>query len=122
MFDFCFGTKLYLMSPSSILERLITLAHELGRPDLKLSILAEGNVSADVGDGTFFVKASGGQMATITADGFTRVRSDAILEALDRVDISDRAVQNVMETSRVDAASKIPSIETFLHAICLHDG
>jgi len=110
------------MSPSSILERLITLAHDLGRPELKLSILAEGNVSADVGDGTFYVKASGGQMATIDAGGFTLVKSDVILDALTQSDISDRAIQNVMETSRVDPASKLPSIETFLHAICLRDG
>jgi hypothetical protein len=67
--EFNRGTKTHLMIPSSILERLITLTHELGRPELKLSILAEGNVSAHVGNGTFFVKASGGQMATIGANG-----------------------------------------------------
>lgn len=110
------------MTSSSLVNRLVQLARELGKPELKLSILAEGNVSADAGDGTFFVKASGGQMGTIEAGGFTQVRTQVILDALTRPDISDQAVQGVMEASRVSPNSKLPSIETFLHAICLSEG
>lgn len=110
------------MSPSSILERLVALAHQLGRPDRHQTILAEGNVSADLGDGTFYVKASGGQMATIDAGGFTRVKTSVILGALTQSDKSDPAIQKVMEASRIEPAAKLPSIETFLHAICLEHG
>jgi len=110
------------MSPSSILERLVDLAHELGRPDRHLSIIAEGNVSADLGDGSFYVKASGGQMATIDGNGFTRVKAKVILDALDQPDKSDEEIRKVLENSRVDSQAKLPSIETFLHTICLEEG
>ncbi|MGA3170749.1 MAG: class II aldolase/adducin family protein [Chthoniobacteraceae bacterium] len=110
------------MSPSFILERLVDLSHELGRPDRHLSIIAEGNVSAALGDGTFYVKASGGQMAIIDGNGFTRVKTKVIMDALDRPDKSDREVQEVLENSRIDPQAKLPSIETFLHAICLEEG
>jgi rhamnose utilization protein RhaD (predicted bifunctional aldolase and dehydrogenase) len=110
------------MNPSSILERLVDLAHELGRPDRHLSIIAEGNVSADLGDGTFYVKASGGQMAIIEGNGFTRVKTKVILDALNQSDKSDEKVQKILEGSRVDPQAKLPSIETFLHALCLEEG
>ena len=71
------------MKPADILKRLIWLSRELGREDRHLAILGEGNVSADLGDGTFYVKASGSQLATIDAAGFTRVKVSPILEALD---------------------------------------
>ena len=110
------------MIHTSLVDRLVLLARELGRPELKLSILAEGNVSADAGDGTFFVKASGGQMGTIEASGFTHVKTQVVLDALTRPSLSDQAIRQVMEASRIDPKSKLPSIETFLHAICLSDG
>jgi rhamnose utilization protein RhaD (predicted bifunctional aldolase and dehydrogenase) len=110
------------MNPSSILKRLVDLAHELGRPDRHLSIIAEGNVSADLGDGTFYVKASGGQMAIIEGNGFTRVKTKVILDALDQPDKSDEEVQKVLKSSRVDPEAKLPSIETFLHTLCLAEG
>ena len=73
------------MKARDILKRLIWLSHELGREDRQLAILGEGNVSADLGDGTFYVKASGNSLATIDADGFTRVKAAPIRAALDQV-------------------------------------
>ncbi len=105
------------MKPAEILKRLIRLSHELGREDRHLAILGEGNVSADVGDGTFYVKASGSQLATIDADGFTRVKASPILEALAQPRKTDDEVRGVLETCRVDQKAKLPSVETFLHAI-----
>ena len=55
------------MKPAEILKRLIQLSHELGRENRHLAILGEGNVSSDLGDGTFYVKASGSQLGTIDA-------------------------------------------------------
>ena len=46
------------MKSPHIIKRLIWLSHELGREDRQLAMLGEGNVSADLGDGTFYVKAS----------------------------------------------------------------
>ncbi len=110
------------MKRAEILKRLIQLSHELGREDRQLAILGEGNVSADLGDGTFYVKASGGRLATIDGGGFTRVKMSPIFEALDQPGKSDEAVRSVLETCRMDPRAKLPSVETFLHAICLQEG
>jgi rhamnose utilization protein RhaD (predicted bifunctional aldolase and dehydrogenase) len=110
------------MKPARILKYLVQLSHELGREDRQFTILGEGNVSADLADGTFYVKASGSQLATIDAGGFTRVNMSPIFEALDQPDKTDDEVRKVLETCRVDKKSKLPSVETFLHAICLKEG
>ena len=110
------------MKPAHILKRLIWLSHELGREDRRLAILGEGNVSADLGDGTFHIKASGCQLAAITAAGFTRVKVAPIVEALAHPRKTDDAVREVLEACRVDPKAKLPSVETFLHAICLKEG
>jgi rhamnose utilization protein RhaD (predicted bifunctional aldolase and dehydrogenase) len=110
------------MKARDILKRLIWLSHELGREDRQLAILGEGNVSADLGDGTFYVKASGNSLATIDADGFTRVKAAPIRAALDQPTASDRQVGAILEACRVDKKARLPSVETFLHAICLKEG
>jgi rhamnose utilization protein RhaD (predicted bifunctional aldolase and dehydrogenase) len=61
-------------------------------------------------------------MAIIEGNGFTRVKTKVILDALNQPDKSDREVQKVLESSRVDPEAKLPSIETFLHALCLEEG
>ena len=108
--------------PADILKRLIRLSRELGREDRQLAILGEGNTSADLSDGTFFVKSSGSQLGAINADGFTRVKMQPIFDALDSPDKSDAAVKKVLENCRTDKKAKLPSVETFLHAICLREG
>lgn len=110
------------MKSPEIVKRLIWLSHELGREDRQLAILGEGNVSTDPGDGTFYVKASGNQLATINAAGFTRVKVSPILEALDQSSMTDEEVRRVLEDSRVDKKAGLPSVETFLHAVCLKEG
>jgi rhamnose utilization protein RhaD (predicted bifunctional aldolase and dehydrogenase) len=110
------------MKSAEILKRLVQLSRELGRADRHLAILGEGNVSADLADGTFYVKASGSQLATIDAGGFTRVNLSPILKALDHPDKTDDEVRKVLETCRVDQKAKLPSVETFLHAICFKEG
>lgn len=110
------------MKSRETLNRLIWLSHELGREDRQLAILGEGNVSADLGDGTFYVKASGNQLATINAAGFTRVKVSPILAAIDQSPRADAEVRSVLEDSRVDKTAALPSVETFLHAVCLQAG
>ena len=110
------------MRPSGILRQLIDLSHELGREDRQLAILGEGNVSADLGDNEFYVKASGSQLGTIDADGITRVRMEPIFEALESPDKTDEEVRKILENSRADKKARLPSVETFLHAICLREG
>ena len=110
------------MKSAEILKRLVQLSHELGREDRQLAILGEGNVSADLGDGTFYVKASGQQLATIDSDGFTRVKMSPILAALEDPGKTDDQIREVLETCRVDKKAGLPSVETFLHVVCLKEG
>jgi len=107
--------------PQDILSRLIRLSHELGREDRALAILGEGNTSADLGDDTFLVKASGSQLGTIDEAGLTRVNYAPVLEAVDHPELSDNEVRGVLEASRVDSSARLPSVETFLHALCLRE-
>ncbi|HEY1788047.1 MAG TPA: class II aldolase/adducin family protein [Verrucomicrobiae bacterium] len=110
------------MEPSDILKQLIELSHELGREERQLAILGEGNVSAGLDSEEFYVKASGSQLADIDADGFTRVRMAPVFDALESPDKSDDEVRKILEDSRVDKKARLPSVETFLHAICLREG
>ncbi len=110
------------MNRAKILRTLIQLSHDLGREDRHFAILGEGNVSADLGDGTFYVKASGSQLATIDSHGFARVKFSPIEQALKHANKTDDEVRQILENSRVDAKDKMPSVETFLHAICLKEG
>jgi len=106
---------------TEIIAKLIRLSHDIGREDRHLAILGEGNTSADVGDGTFFIKASGGNLATLDATGLSRVKFETILAAVDDPTLDDTGVREVLLASRADADSKLPSVETFMHAVCLQD-
>ena len=110
---------------------LIGLARQLGEPALELAILGEGNVSAlaadDTGD-TFWVKASGSSLRTLQETDLSRVRLGAVLELLEHDSLSEAEVETTLVSALVssqadapqtDANQKKPSVETFLHALCL---
>jgi rhamnose utilization protein RhaD (predicted bifunctional aldolase and dehydrogenase) len=110
------------MQTNSVLDQLIWLSHELGREDRQLAILGEGNTSAACDDGTFWVKASGSQLGNITVQGFSQVNSAAILELMAREQMDDEEeVGRALMASLVDAQARRPSVETFLHALCLYE-
>lgn len=103
------------------LSDLVDLSTQLADPSLRLAILGEGNTSADCEDGTFWVKASGSQLATIDASGFSRVKGKAVLDLLDKGDLRDDAVAAGLNEVLVDADMRKPSVETFLHALCIYE-
>src|SRR5215213_275354 len=107
------------MQSDTVLDRLIALSREIGRPERELAILGEGNTSAAAGDGTFWVKASGSQLAGIDAAGFSRVRLAPMLELLDSPRLSDAEVAAGLRAALVDPDARKPSVETFMHALCL---
>lgn len=107
------------MTNNTVLDSLIALSRDIGRPERELAILGEGNTSADAGDGTFWVKASGSQLALIDAAGFSRVRLAPMLELLDAPQLSDAQVSDGLRAALVDPAARKPSVETFMHALCL---
>ncbi|HJZ46231.1 MAG TPA: class II aldolase/adducin family protein [Roseiflexaceae bacterium] len=104
------------------LASLIALSRELGRPERELAILGEGNTSVDAGDRTFWVKASGSQLAAIDAGGFSRVRLAPVLEMLDVPSLSDAQVADGLRAALIDHTARPPSVETFMHALCLTEG
>jgi rhamnose utilization protein RhaD (predicted bifunctional aldolase and dehydrogenase) len=110
------------MQSDTVLKSLIALSRELGRPERELAILGEGNTSADAGDGTFWVKASGSQLAMIDAGGFSQVRLAPMLDLLDSPRLSDEQVAAGLRGALVDPAARKPSVETFMHALCLTEG
>jgi len=104
-----------------ILENLINLSHQLADPELDLAILGEGNTSASCEDGTFWVKASGSQLSTIDQQGFSRVHAEPVLQLLDNEDADDSDVAKGLKEALTDERMNKPSVETFLHALCLYE-
>lgn len=103
-----------------ILEQLVALSNELGRPELDYVILGEGNTSARADDKSFYVKGSGTQLRTITGDGFARVAFEPVLAMVERPDMSDAEVKSALTAAKVDPSTgPHPSVETLLHALCL---
>ena len=109
------------MTTPRILPDLLRLTRELGREDRGLTITGEGNTSAALGDGTFWVKASGLGLAGITARGFCRVRAAEVLALLDDPRVTDANAGAAMRGALVNPRAPRPSIETILHALCLPD-
>lgn len=106
--------------PDEILSQLVALSRGLGDPANDYVILAEGNTSARVDGDSFWVKASGREMHGIGPDGFVQVRFDRALAVLDGPDRLDAEVKEALMTAKVDpTAPGHPSVETFLHALCL---
>ena len=104
------------------LAGLLALSHQISREDRRLAILGEGNTSADLGNGTFLVKSSGCSLSDLDESGVSRVKMAPILAALDDQTLDDSGVRTVLEYSRADASPKLPSVETFMHAVCLSEG
>lgn len=101
------------------LRELVALSRRIGRPDGDYVILAEGNTSALLEDGTFLVKASGARLAEIDGDGFVRLRLEPLLEAVLGTGADDPGA--LFRAARVDPSpgGGEPSIETFVHVVAL---
>lgn len=109
------------MAPNEeVLEQLVAMSNRLGEEQRGLIILGEGNTSAKAGDDTFYVKASGTQLSTITAEGFVEVRSSKVLDMFESSDLTDEDIKDWLRAAVVDAdCSVMPSIETLFHGYLL---
>jgi rhamnose utilization protein RhaD (predicted bifunctional aldolase and dehydrogenase) len=103
---------------SDVLEQLIGMSQSLGDPANDYVILGEGNTSVRADDDSFWVKASGTELVRASRDSFVRVRFAPILEAMDGAQLTDAQVKQLLKTVTVEG-TRAPSIETFLHALCL---
>lgn len=102
-------------------EELVQLSRELGREERHLAILGEGNTSHDLSDGTFLVKASGTSLGTLTTDGLSRVSHEKVDALLAREIISEEEIEVGLVECLADPSHKKPSVETFLHSLCLRE-
>jgi rhamnose utilization protein RhaD (predicted bifunctional aldolase and dehydrogenase)/NAD(P)-dependent dehydrogenase (short-subunit alcohol dehydrogenase family) len=67
-----------------------------------------------------YVKASGRNMATIDADGFTPLRLKALVRLLTLDTLSDEQWLNEIKGSTIDINAPSPSVEALLHAMLPH--
>ena len=103
-------------SPQEILEQIVGMSQTLAQPGWDCVILGEGNTSARVDEESFYVKASGHQLASAGTEGYVRVRFAPILEFLASSECADEAVTEVLTAAVLEPARLRPSIETTLHA------
>lgn len=103
----------------SAAQDLVHLSRELGREDRHLAILGEGNTSTDLGDGTFLVKASGTSLSTLTEEGLSRVSHAKVDALLATKHLTEQDIEDGLVSCLADPTHKKPSVETFLHSICL---
>lgn len=101
------------MSP--LIEDLVWLSRSLGDPSHDLAILAEGNASARDGD-SFWVKASGFNLATLESGGLVEVDFHSALKSLDQLSMTDAEVRTTLKSLVIGQTSLMPSVETFMHA------
>jgi rhamnose utilization protein RhaD (predicted bifunctional aldolase and dehydrogenase) len=102
---------------SAVLPELLALSHEFGEKGFV--ILGEGNTSCRVDEHSFFVKSSGSNLQTLTANQLTLCRFDQLLALMDRDEVSDAEVDACLLESRSHSAAFRPSVETFFHAYLL---
>lgn len=108
------------MNDDSILSQLVGLSRHLGRPEMDCAILGEGNTSARRDASTFWVKVSGAELRTITADEFVQVAFERSLPLLDGPELDDQALRLALTQAKADPSSPgHPSVETLLHALFL---
>ncbi|MFA6286614.1 MAG: class II aldolase/adducin family protein [Opitutaceae bacterium] len=100
-------------------SRMLELSHQLGREERKLAILGEGNTSARLSADTFVVKASGSNLATLSAPGTAECRFDKLVPLLASAEMTDEAVDQALFDARVSTDSKKPSVEAIFHAYLL---
>ncbi|MBM4089058.1 MAG: class II aldolase [Planctomycetes bacterium] len=100
------------------LTELIEMSRSLGDERQDMVILGEGNTSAWADDGSFWVKASGTQLVQADLATFVRVGFQPVLAALERNSMDDEEIKQLLREATLEGF-RTPSIETFLHAICL---
>ena len=101
------------------LEDLVQMSRMLGLPEWECVVAGEGNTSARADRDTFWVKASGMQLATIKPDGFVRVKLQTLLDFLNSADSSDEVVTAALGAATVQPEGLRPSVETVMHAYLL---
>jgi rhamnose utilization protein RhaD (predicted bifunctional aldolase and dehydrogenase) len=107
---------------TALAAELAELSQRLGHEDRDWACVAEGNVSAALGDGSLLVKASGARMREAAPADFVRVRLTALLAVLDHALAGDQEVAAAFDAAAIGPAGRRPSVESLLHVVCLAEG
>jgi rhamnose utilization protein RhaD (predicted bifunctional aldolase and dehydrogenase) len=110
------------MTTDDRLAALVALSLELGDPSRDYVILSEGNTSARIDERSFWVSASGVRLAEADReDAFVAVESAPLMAAM-RAE-GDEDARGLLRDAMVGGAGEAgPSIESFVHAICIELG
>ncbi|MGV8913576.1 MAG: class II aldolase/adducin family protein [Rhodoglobus sp.] len=103
------------IAPELVSDELLSLTERLGRPDRDLVILAEGNTSELLADGTIVVKASGSSMVSATASDFVTVEVEPLLEVLRDPDADQERLTAELDAGETNGRRVRASIETLIH-------
>lgn len=108
------------MDDKNVLGQLIEMSREIGRPENDYVILGEGNTSAKLDGGRFYVKASGSHLRDAAEDSFVEASVDKAIALLDGPELAEDQVKASLAAARVDPSSSLrPSVETAFHAYLL---
>lgn len=108
------------MDEQMVLDQLVRMSLEMGRPENDYVILGEGNTSARIDDDFFFVKGSGKYLGKADADTFVKVKLKDALAILDSGDLTDNEIKDALFAVCADPENKTrPSVETTFHAFLL---
>jgi rhamnose utilization protein RhaD (predicted bifunctional aldolase and dehydrogenase) len=97
-------------------KALLQLSHDIGQEDRELAILAEGNTSVKLSPEQFAVKASGCRLATLTESEITVCDTGKILSILERRQMTDDEMEDMLLEARVGGKGSKPSVEAMFHA------
>lgn len=107
-----------------VLNELVSLSNIYGSNE-ELVLAGGGNTSAKDGD-VMYIKGSGTQLATITADGFVKMSRAALADIFTKEYPSDDDAREAQALADLTAAkmpgeeNKRPSVETLLHSLFPH--
>jgi rhamnose utilization protein RhaD (predicted bifunctional aldolase and dehydrogenase) len=104
-----------LHQPELVDAELVELTRTLGRPELDLVILAEGNTSALLPDGRVVVKASGSNMAAATAEDFVVVEVPPLVALMDDPSATQADLTAALDAGEVAGRRRRGSIEALVH-------
>lgn len=108
------------MDSNVILDQLVQMSLNLGKPENDFAILGEGNTSAGIDDDAFYVKQSGSYLGTATRESFVRILFEPVLAMIEESKLTDDEIKSRLTAARADSFSASrPSIETVFHAFLL---
>lgn len=103
-----------------VMNKVIELSRWLGDENRGYAILGEGNTSAKIDNDSFYVKASGSSLSTMTENGMVEVSFAKVLDMLDGPALSDNEIKSKLLSATINNPAGLwPSVETLFHAYLL---